>query len=118
MSPPRELIVYSVKTRRLLKRSKPADRGRSNSHGSVNPMVPCWGLPPPPRAQPEKSLPAAPEKVALGQVHRPDEAVLGAVAAADGEEARGLLRHLDVDHDLEIGRARCGRGLHLLEIPK
>jgi len=47
MSPPRELIVYSVKTRRLLKRSNPADRGRSNSHGSVNPMVPCWTLPPP-----------------------------------------------------------------------
>ena len=45
MSPPRESWVYwvpSVNTRRLLKMSKPAAIGVSNSHGSVNPRVPCW----------------------------------------------------------------------------
>src|SRR3990172_1871166 len=46
-SPPRLSTVYSVKRRRLLKRSNPAESGRSKSHGSVNPTTPCWVLAPP-----------------------------------------------------------------------
>src|SRR5216683_1177208 len=67
-------------------------------------------------AQTEEHLPASAEEVVLGEVEGAESAVLRAVAAADREEARGLLRHLDVDDDLVLGGPRYGLGLDLLEI--
>src|SRR6266542_2552751 len=67
-------------------------------------------------AQPDEHLPAAAEEVSLGEVHRSEQAVLGAVTTADGEEARRLLGHVDVDDDLVLGGAGDGGGVDLLEI--
>ena len=57
-------------------------------------------------AQAEEHLPALAEEVALREVESAEDAVLRAVAAADREEAGGLLGHVDVDDDLVLGRAR------------
>src|SRR5499433_727234 len=70
----------------------------------------------PTAADPDGHLEASPEEVVLGKVHRADGAVLGAVAAAHGEEAGGLLRDVDVDDDLVLGRARSGLDVDLLEV--
>src|SRR5713101_3952082 len=67
-------------------------------------------------AQAEEYLPPAAEEVVLRKVESAEGAVLGAVAAADREEASGLLGHLDVDDDLVLGRAGRGLGLDLLEV--
>src|SRR6266536_2843367 len=53
--------------------------------------------------EPDGDLEAAAEEVVLGKVHRTQGAILEAVTAAHRKDARGLLRHLDVDDDLVFG---------------
>ena len=67
-------------------------------------------------AQAKEHLPAPAEEIVLGEVEGAEGAVLGAVAAANGEEAGRLLRHLDVDDDLVLGGARRRPRLHLVEV--
>src|SRR5204862_5467725 len=67
-------------------------------------------------AQPEGELVAAPEEVALREIQRADEAVDGGEATADGEQARGLLGHLDVDDGLRTVRPGLGGSHHVVEI--
>src|SRR6185295_1529766 len=67
-------------------------------------------------AQAEEHLPALAEEVALREVEGAEDAVLGAVAAADREETGGLLGHVDVDDDLVLGGPGGGLGLDLVEV--
>src|SRR5712692_8071700 len=67
-------------------------------------------------AKPEEHFPALAEEVALGQVDGAQRAVLGAEAAADGEEPRRLLSDVDVDDDLVLRRAGRGGRVDLVEV--
>src|SRR4026207_1638552 len=64
----------------------------------------------------QEHLPALAEEVALGEVEGAEDAVLGAVAAADREEAGRLLGPVDGAGALVLGGPGRGLGLDLVEV--